>query len=410
MTKEMLLNMISWVMLYALASLAVPVLPAIGPVYYIALIGMAVFALFRRQETWDLRLVLVLLACILSIVLNNPPALFKSWERFALFFIMLVVVAPLCQNVRIDTFRLKLFNGVIGLLIAVTAISCIAYFGGIDLTVRTPGVVTLFFGGIAGNSMLLAVCAGVSFVCLLNRLLNLQYPEEHRTIYIAGTIILMVASFICLLVSGSRGATLSTVVSILFLFYKRNVGHISRFLIYITVFCALAVASYSLWEPYTKPLIEKQKGNTNTGSMTASRDSKWEARIDEFLSSPAFGIGFSAVDLKYKEDYLKNGGVVETGTSWGGMLSMVGLLGFLPFLWLYVDLLWFLFWDNYSLYYSGLLAVVVCWFSVHMVVEGYILAGGSFLCFILWLTMGATSAYRAQAMEKKKEVENEKTV
>lgn len=405
--KNKLLNIASYVMLYALASLVTPALPGIGPLYYIILTIITVYTLFLRQKTWDVRMILLLVACALSVILNDPPAFFKSWGRLGLFLLMLVVASPLCQSKHIEAFRLKLFSGIMWLIVAISGLSCLAYFAGVDLTVRPKGATDLYFGGLTGNSMLLAVCAGISFLFILNKLLNKEYSDKHKKKYIIVGILLLLASFLCLLLSGSRGAALSTVISVLFLLYKQNQKKLFRFFVYIALFTAFSVVTYPVWELYTKALVEKQKGNDISGSATASRDSKWEARVEEFKSSPVFGIGFSAVDLKYTDDYMIKGGIVETGTSWGGMLSMIGILGIVPFLCLHLSLLWFLFRDITSLYYSGLFAVVICWFSVHMVVEGYILAGGSFLCFMVWLTIGAASAYRTRAKKLRKEVRNE---
>lgn len=412
MTNEKIINIINWAMLYALASLVVPVLPTHALLYYVILVGATGYVLHCRQERIDLRVVLIVLACVLSIVLNDPPALFKSWGRFGLFFLMLIVASPLCQNEKINTLRLKLFEGVMTVIGIITILSCLAYFLGIDLTIRPKGVTNLFFGGLTGNSMLLAVCTGLSVLYSFNLLLHRQYSRKYKKLHIAWLCVFLLASFLCLLLSGSRGAAISTIAGMLLLLYKQNKENVARFFLYIVILGALGTVTFTLWEPYTKALVEKQRGNDISGSATASRDNKWEARIDEFKSSPIFGIGFSAVDLQNKGDYMETEGIVETGTSWGGMLSMIGLMGFIPFLLLYAHSVWLLLIDEKCPYFSGLLAAVLCWFSVHMIVEGYVLAGGSFLCFILWLTIGAASAYHKLVckQEKIKEVNNEVTV
>lgn len=407
MTNETIAKYATWGTLFALASLSIAFMPYIDSLYYVIISCLVLLALGQKGGKWNLKMVFLLVACLLSIVLNDTPVLFRSWERFTLFLLVMVAVSPLCQSHLMNSFRLKLFSWVMWLLLFITVTSCVTYFLGIDLSTQVKDTKVLFYGGIARNSMMLAPCAGISFSYLLVRLLSRYYPQENKKIYIIGIAGLMMVSFIMLLVSGSRGALVATVVSVIFIFYKYNRAHLSKFIGYIAVFFVVSVLSYPIWSPHTNAIEEKQKGNNRSGSATSSRNSKWQARWKEFNSSPIFGIGFSTVALEHTDDYI-GGGIVESGSSWLSLLSMVGLLGFVPFLCLFLDHWWFLFTDDENIYLSALLAVVMCWFSVHMLIEGYVLAGGSFLCFILWLTIGAANAHRMFVAEKEEsEVVNE---
>lgn len=404
MTNDTLSKYAIWATLFALASLAIAFMPFIGSLYYAIISGLVLLTFIQKGGKWNIKTGLLLIACVLSIMMNDTAAIFRSEERFALFFLVIIVVSPLCQNKFMNDFRLKLFSRVMWLLLFITVASCITYFLGIDLSTKMKDAKVIFYGGIARNSMMLAPCAGLSFLYLLIRLLSKHYPEERKKLYITGIAGLMLVSFIVLLISGSRGALVATVIGAVFAFYKCNRTNFAKFLGYMAAFSVVLALSSPLWSPYTEALVEKQAGNDRSGSATSSRDAKWEARLEEFNSSPMFGIGFSTVSLEHKADYIASG-IVESGSSWLAILSMVGLVGFIPFLCLYIDNLWFLFVNDNDLYLSGLIGTVMCWFSVHMLVEGYVLAGGSFLCFILWLSIGAASAHRTFINEKKESEE-----
>lgn len=404
MTNDTLAKYSIYATLYTLASLSIAFMPYVDFLYYGLIACLCLLTFGQKEGKWNIKMIIFLIACLLSIVLNDTPSIFRSWERFVLFFLVMVVVSPFYQNTFINNFRVKLFSWVMLLLLFITVASCITYFMGIDLSIKVKDAKVLFYGGIARNSMMLAPCAGISFSYLLIRLLSKHYPHKHRKKCIIGIIVLMLVSFIVLLASGSRGALVATVIGVIFAFYKCNRTNFSRFIGYMSAFCIIIAMTYPIWSPYTNALEEKQAGNKRSGSATASRDSKWQARLDEFDSSPMFGIGFSSVALNHTDDYIA-GGIVESGSSWLSILSMIGLMGFIPFICLYIDNLWFLFIDDNDKYLSGLIGTVMCWFSIHMLVEGYVLAGGSFLCFILWLTIGASSAYRVFITEKKESEE-----
>lgn len=410
MTQDIILKYLSWVMLFALASLSIAFMPYFNNLYYIILMSIAILLCFQRNIIWNTRILFLVIACVLSLVLNDPLPIFKCWQRLALFILVLLVASPLFSNELISSFRIRLFSGVMWLVVFIAIASCIAYFMGIDLSLRNKDAEIIYFGGVTRTSMLLAPSSGIALVFLLTLLLSKHYPQKYKIYWLIGLIIGLLASFIMLLVSGSRGAFLATVVSLLFVFYKCNRRHLSKFILSIMLLSGGMYFSYSLWSPFLEVLERKQSGNDGRGSATSSRDSKWQARYDEFNSSPMFGIGFSAVDVKNSSDYTSEG-VVETGTSWGGMLSMIGLCGFVPFLILFIESFWSLYKDDQQIYISGLVGALMFWFAVHMLVEGYVLAGGSFLCIILWLTIGVADAHRLKILElQESEVNDEEKV
>ena len=103
------------------------------------------------------------------------------------------------------------------------------------------------------------------------------------------------------------------------------------------------------------------------------------------------GIGFSSVDAKAESGNTfdaKNGNV-ETGSSWLCILSMTGICGFACVFVLFVGAVR----RGYEIIKTSpatgsfLLSILV-FFIFHMMAEGYIFAGGSFLSTQVWLVLG----------------------
>ena len=405
MTENISSKYCSWGIVLSVSCLLLAFMPDVGPAYYLIMIFTLFIGVFQRTNQFNIRMVLFVGICAVSLIVNETAGIFRTWERWCLFIVVTGVLSPLLQNTFFNELRLSLLNKAIWLSLIATVLSFFAYFLGIDLSVRINKTEIIYFGGITINSMLLAPVAGLSFIHLLARLLSGQYRGKNP-LYLYAIIAGLIMCFVVLLLTGSRGALGATAVSSVFVFFKCNRRNFVKFILCLSLACALVGASYTLWKPYAEAIERKQKGNIESGGTTSSRDLKWKARIKEFQSSPFFGIGFSTVALEHTDDYTSTG-IIETGTSWGGLLAMVGLLGFLPFISLWIDYLWFLFKEETNLYYSGLLGAILCWFSVHMLAEGYVVAGGSFLCFLLWLAIGAAAAYREKICESEIELISE---
>lgn len=399
-----------YAVLFSVSCLFIAFMPDVGSLYYVIMATLLVYGVSKGGVQLNWKMAWFLIACALSLLLNSTPALFKGWMRLGLFVMVTGVLSPFLQNDFFNVLRIRLFSWLMWLLVATTVLSFFAYLLGIDLSTSREGEI-IYFGGITNHSMLLGPVAGISFVYLFVRLLTKRYSVDRKLSFyllIAG----LMMSFITVLLTGSRGALISTLLSGVFVLFKYNRRNLIKFLLYLVLVFAVSAVSYSLWKPYTKAIERKQEGNMGAGGATASRAGKWKSRAKEFNSSPFWGIGFSAVSLESVEDYDMRSGVVETGTSWGGLLAMVGLFGIIPFLILFIGDFWFLLRDDQDIFYSSLLGGVLLWFSVHMFAEGYVLAGGSFLCFVLWLTIGAVTAYKKEIDKDNVQImiEDEKTI
>lgn len=116
---------------------------------------------------------------------------------------------------------------------------------------------------------------------------------------------------------------------------------------------------------------------------TTSRTRLWNDRVEEFESSPIWGVGFGVAGIG---DDAKVGRV-ETGSGWLTVLSQTGIIGFilvllsvkkafLPLSVLRED-------DKLTLF-----SIVLFYFCIHSLFEAYMFQAGWYLCLIFWMLVG----------------------
>lgn len=349
----------------------------------IALIILPVIISFSNSEVYiSYPYIYFFIYIVLNIIITNPPAVFKSWERFLLFAVLLMCVGPVLSCKVMHYFRWRCFYFFIWIMAALTSVSCICYFLGINYFRQFDSLNDFYanagtFGGLFVHSMLLGPMAGISVCFLLYKIL-----KNKRKLYI----LFLVLSAGALLFSASRAALLATVtgcVSLVLLYFKdKGKGKAFKFLTYSAL--ALAITA-PLWDSALDGVMQKNKNNDSFGKY-GSRTVKYEARLSEFKQSPLYGIGFAAVDPNGSDVFNTRTGSIEPGSGWFCSLSMTGIIGF-AFI-VYFMLTAFKNAKMSDSTNGPLLAALVIWFSIHMFFEGYIFAGGGPLCFILWLVIG----------------------
>lgn len=384
---------------YVLPLLAalIPCAMVVGPVpfwlvlYYCFLTYLAGVALLKPAKVYGWA-ILFLMACALSIVVGNPPALFKPWPRLGLFALLLMAVYPVISNPKIDRYRetlLKFSTGICS-FIGVTGVFC--YLAGINymnlLAHQSRDIDTVgWFGGLAPHSMMLGPCAAIGTVSLAWMASRSGVSKAKRNLCYAGAF----CSFLSALLSASRSATVAAMVGFAVLLLIKSKGSISRFVVSGAILTAILVAAFPSYERFAAPVLEKQAGNEEAGGTFSSRENRWNNRVAEFKNSPVFGIGFASLNLEAKDEFNKQSGGIEPGSSWLAILSMTGILGIVTFLGMFLPTVTRLYKraiksppGSFPMLLFPLLSI----FAVTMVAEGYVLAGGSFFCFYFWLLFG----------------------
>ena len=351
---------------------------------YVALIVAALMCL-RHGLGIDMLSAAFLLFIPFSIILANPDPVFRPWLRFALFAILYIVVSPLFRTVWACKFRAQTLYFTLMCCILISSVSFVCYFWGINMMrntydgsmlnylVNTAGT----FGGITSQSMLLGPISGVATIACAYLAMN-----TDRRFWILAT---MCGGSV--LFAASRSSLLATIVGmmVLFFFSSASVGKNTKNVLLV---CTLLLVTNPLWNGAMKGLTSKNKGSIYSSINTDSRRSKWSLRIEEWEESPIYGVGFCAVS---KKDRVGSRGMIEPGSSWLAVLSMTGTVGFVLF-----SLIFYRAARNCLRYREpkgALAGGVLVMLGVHMFAEGHVFSGGSYLCFLVWLSLGYATDY-----------------
>lgn len=357
-------------------------LPALPYAVLITLLVCCLFFPSYKEHIHVDKLSMVFLLVIpLTILLAEPRSIFRSWERFGVFALVFAFTSPLLQNTGFRRYRRLAFYTFIGMAAVIGTLSFFAYFMGVNYMLHQNEIEDEYmlyagtFGGLTRHSMMLGPLSGLGFLG------SAYLFSRHKKWYWLIPGVLCVFS---VLFSASRSAFLSMIFGfiVLLLAMSRNLYAFLKKLLWIGLILGF---TYPYWNSALDAVKEKQMRHEGRTELFDSRSQKVECRWNEFLSSPIYGVGFSAIDPQFKDNYGENG-TIEPGSSWLGVLSMTGLLGFGFVLSLFVRSLNVLFHRRSGI--NILVLACISLVSVHMFVEGYIFASGNPMSFICWLLVG----------------------
>lgn len=360
----------------------IALLPNVGSLYYAFMLSALLYMLLKERISFGIFAMLGLyVTCLLSIWINDVPAFFQPYPRFFTFLMITLLVSPAINNDALTRFRTQVFVTILWLLKYVIIASVIYALmgGGYHRFV--------YFQGVTNHSMMMGPFAALCSLFCVYRLLANSCDKQDKKEKIHYGVILLFALF-CLLQAASRTAFLGTLASIamfLAVYYRDQLG---KYLKIVVAICVVLALSFPIWSRYMDRLEMKNQGSTELNIN--SREVHWMQRLNEFQSSPFWGIGFASVSMSANEgSTFSLDGKVESGSSWLSVLSMTGLFGFLGFLSIFLIVLkraWRMWYDTPLL--SGFLIAMLCFWALHMMAEGYIFAGGNSLAFCVWLTLG----------------------
>lgn len=382
----------AFIFMVALATTMLGPLNGFASLYPLAVIIGAVICLSRTTSSNMLMLLLVL-ACLISLLFNSPHPVFKAWHRLGYAVLLFACLTPLTSSQQLHVFRKQLFLWVMRLCVFIGVGSFIGYFLGINYMPTNLGALALntagLFGGLTGQSMLLGPLAGLgaTYVIWLHfeRRAKTFWPNILRW----GCVLACTGS---MLLSASRGALLATLVATLFIVFM-YLKHAPQKLFKVS-FCI--VLGSLLFLPFIQHFgastLNKHQANLEAGSAFASRSQLWEDRKKEFLSAPIYGIGFASQKIISYEQSLTTG-TLEPGTSYGAIFAMTGVLGGIPFLFLLFSNMLSRPRNRNGISYMSPPQAALAFFAVHMSTEGYVFAAGSGLAGVFWISIGGAYAY-----------------
>lgn len=345
---------------------------------YISYLISLCFIVWNSKKT-KIDYLFYLLYLAFTIVISSPDPIFNSWGRLALFIIMFCVATPVFSSPFNIMFRESCINNLLNICVIISTISFFCYFFNINLfeDKYDGGFLTDYvenighFSGITKHSMLLGPISGLAVINLLHKFNNKKNKKE---------LFLLLINIVTLFFAASRSAIIATAIAASYFFIKKNNSNSkqSKHVILVSLFLLI---SFPVYQPYLLSILNKHEG-VETGVFD-SRTGKIEARAQEIIDNPYFGVGFSSIDTNGLDTYNRITGSIEPGSSWLAIMSMTGLIGFLFFLSIFLKGVNNSRKSQNIVYFSLLL-----FFSVHMLAEGYIFSAGNCITFFFWLTLG----------------------
>lgn len=322
--------------------------------------------------------------------------------RLILFTGILVLGGPFVTSIRWHLYKKKLMYCFFGGFATTVIVSIIAKLLNINyqVMIRLGGVSMAKYGGtdefsgFAKFPMWNSAAAAVSIIFFTYLLLNgIRKKSKYRWLFI---IMLLASIYVCI-ISASRSAFAFSILVSAALFYwlSFNVKTIVK---YILLFSVLSIFLLPYYIDGAQRMIQKQQGQKSTG--VTSRDELWNKRINEFDSSPIFGVGFAVNGIGAQRKIGRD----ESGGSWIAILAQTGIIGFIVtiILWVknFTSVKSIKFDTKYILIYA-----LFCYFTLHSILEGYMFQGGWYMCLICWMCVGILSEaqmYRKQLIRLKR--------
>ncbi len=352
------------------------------PFYYgsLAVCGLMIIK-NGKLKVKNVYVLLFLIICFFSLLINNPPSYFRAWERLGGYTMILLVVSSLFACKYSTQLRAKILYYIMEVAILLSVGSFFAYFLGINLFVRLGEQLEISagkFSGLMNHSMVLGPVAGLSGFVLFASILSKKTKKDYLF-----TGAMALCCFGACLLSASRAAVGATGVACVYALFRYYRKRMSKMVTVVVVMVGLLMATFPLWGGVTDFLVQKQKGNESMGSAIYSRERKFTARILEFKSSPIIGIGYNVVIPEYDGVVMSNG-QIEPGSSWLAVASMTGVLGLSVFITICVKEMRRA-WKIERPLTSSILGGMLLFFLVHMIAEGYIFAPKNCLSMLFWL-------------------------
>lgn len=355
--------------------------------YYIGLITYSIIILLVELRSGQLRFsqigLLFISISFFSLVYNdlkeglNP--IIHSWEKFLGFLMLMIIFGPLLKSPTSISFKLKLFNIFKGFILIFTLLSFLVFILGLKLDKTTGSG----FSGIANDSMTLAPLAAISSLFCLEKLLNIERKLQFNGVFYT---LMLTASIVTTLLSASRGAIIAmcfSLLSFVILKNKQNIKGAIKYILIIITFLFLII----YFNPHSimSNLTTKMKAREEIENVTSGRDKMWEDRINDFYSSPIFGVGFLQMRETSNSKIDFETGNTESGSGWLTLLASTGIIGTLIFIKMIIGPILFI-WRRNIMQYSILVAIAV-FFSIHTLIEGYTLSFGNPLSVFMWLNI-----------------------
>ena len=357
--------------------------PPIQPIIKMGLYAFAFGILALKGGKVDKKYIAFIAFLIFNLIICSPESFYCVWERLGIFAALFLVASSFFVGDYARRFRWQALKTLLALVVVLSTLSFFGFFLGINMMVRFGEVLTEYesnvgwFSGFYTHSMLLGPMSALAACSII-------YLALKKKSYIIA--LCAIPSIGSVMFAASRTAFVAMIIALLFMIYRYSENKAIFYKILVASSIAL-VASFPLWNSGLDRMATKQYASADQGQF-GSRTEKWSNRIDEFQSSPIWGIGFCTVS-RQSGDVNTTSGTIEPGSSWFAILSMTGIIGIAFVLTFFVNAYKAI--KKSANQRAVLLMAMLIFISIHMFGEGYIFAGGNPVAVIAWLIVGCSN-------------------
>ena len=198
---------LGWLMAFIIVNNIIATTFKVEVLYYALFLLAFIYAISKSRITSiNIGMLLLYSACIMSIIINNVPAFFKSWERMASFVLVTIAISPCINSVCLNRIRIRLFKYSQLLMQIVVIFSFIFYLLGINLSGRKD------FSGITWQSMLIAP---ISANVIITTIYYLTRDKKIKNKFKYYLFLLIISAFLSLFLAASRTALIGTCAAVL---------------------------------------------------------------------------------------------------------------------------------------------------------------------------------------------------
>lgn len=297
-----------------------------------------------------------------------------AMPRWLGWLVLLVALGPINSTAGARFLRSRMLAALNAAFVAITFASSLWW------AARLPNLGRGDFTGIMAHSMVLGPIAAYVAVLSIVRLFS-RGSLLWVVPYANAWLVAMLASSRAALAAAAIGTLIVIAVN-----FKRNLVLAGSLLI---AAAAVVIAPNYVLSLATQVLPGSLTEGLANKSWNNSREQHWNARWEEFLSSPMTGVGFATAwegSVGVDEEM----GTVETGSSYISILSMTGCVGAAAWLIMLAS-----FARSTVTRWRGLsnrdrlsICGMASFWLVHLGAEGYIYAVGSLIGVAFWLWLG----------------------
>ena len=319
----------------------------------------------------------IFIIAFISILVNfkDIEPVFRPGERIIMLLIVMLAFSPIINSKTTFLYRKKTFlYFTVGLIIMAVASAILAFTG--------FGYVNGILLGLSDWPNSLGYALGISIITMLIGLKSSNWIIKICCLVGIGLCIVTIPE------TGTRTSWYSLpVIFLIYIFF--NSESIKTMLAKFLLMSVALILFFALFKPDLSIIEAKNELARKRGEH--SREKLFEARFEEFKSSPIIGIGTFRCLTQYQK--VDANGHVESGNSFLMFLSMNGIIGFVVFICFYIHTM-----SGFIKYiyikrkselstFEQYISLVLVFNFIYMLQAGTLLNPGFYLTGFNWLSL-----------------------